>query len=120
MPPGSPASDNGVSVHELDTRTSVLETRYEYLQKTLDDAKLQITDINSKVDKVAEHVVQQRITIEGIPRMEANLDRALSKLGEQEKREATSSVKQKLLWGIGSAILTGAVMLIIKALMGGG
>jgi len=59
MPPSTDLSPINLSISELEKKTTVLETRFEYIEDAIDQNKQKLTSIGTKVDEIGHHIAKQ-------------------------------------------------------------
>lgn len=97
------------------TRLAVLETKVDYIEETVKDTKTQLVTIDGKVDGISTHIAKQN---GALPRLEENISRLLGRVEVTEKETLKTSTKAKITWGVISSIVTGAVLILVKILLG--
>lgn len=115
MPPANEAIVE--DIHELDKRTSIVETKTESLEEKIDTTIGKVDHLTRCVNNIEVHIAKQN---GALPRIEDSLKIALAKIDVQENKGIESNTKTKVLWAGASFFLTSVGALILKMLFGGG
>ena len=107
MPPETNSNDH--------TRLAVLETKVVYIEDTVKETNNKLNQIDCKVDGINNHIAKQNGTL---PRLEVNVNALIDRLSKTEQTAAVVGTKTKIAWGLVSALVTGALMILIKIALG--
>jgi chromosome segregation ATPase len=102
---------------DLDRRISVAETKFSYIEETIQENKQKLNCIDDKVDKINEQMVAQSAIF---PRVEESIRKILKTQEVNSRKTTASEVRGKIIWGVVAAILTAAIALITKLIVEGG
>ena len=111
----SSTADQLARVHQLDTRTTVLETKQEFMREAVLENKARLAGIDDKLGVVSIQVQEQGIIL---PKIEAHLAVTAERQLATETKQVSLSAKQKIIWAGLSAFVTIIITVLIKVLGG--
>jgi DNA repair ATPase RecN len=116
-------------IHNLDKRTTVLETRLDHVSDTLESQNVQLSNLDKKLDTVVEHIARQNGTL---PRIEEHVksfhewsrrhedtDRVrrtacAQKFEHAARLEGSLSTRTKMIWILMGFIFSAMVTVAVK------
>jgi uncharacterized coiled-coil protein SlyX len=104
----SPPPNQTEHVRDLDRRVTVVETKIDFIQETVEHTK-------DAVEKVDRCLAKQNGVL---PRLETGLNTLNTQLQEYKEKSIASATRSKLVWGVVASVGTAVILILLKVALG--